>query len=273
MKKFNLIMRLILVVAAISIYFISSCFAYEVKDKRVLYDAYEVSVMTVTDGSEKNNQLYWASSKNLEKNGKDTMFHIYNRDKHPGEWITMFPNNDEVVGITAKKSLVDEMVKSVAYARYHQLEDCTWRISVLPCVYFILRNESNGKISEFDRAFIDDNEAIKYLSDKYSDMVASKGTGYHAEIKPFYMIVVMKYNNYSQFKFYSDFSEGRIPLDMYLKNMVGIDVSADYRHEMYNQTHPWAASEEWRRDYARRQFRQILVDLQMEYNDYYKNVY
>lgn len=273
MKKFNLIMRLIIVVAAISIYFISSCFAYEVKDKRVLYDAYEVSVMTVTDGSEKNNQLYWASSKNLEKNGKDTMFHIYNRDKHPGEWITMFPNNDEVVGITAKKSLVDEMVKSVAYARYHQLEDCTWRISVLPCVYFILRNESNGKISEFDRAFIDDNEAIKYLSDKYSDMVASKGTGYHAEIKPFYMIVVMKYNNYSQFKFYSDFSEGRIPLDMYLKNMVGIDVSADYRHEMYNQTHPWAASEEWRRDYARRQFRQILVDLQMEYNDYYKNVY
>ena len=99
-------------------------------------------------------------------------------------------------------------------------------------------------------------------------MVVSKGQGYHVELKPYYTVVIMKYNNYSKIKFASDFAEGRIPLDMYLKDMVGIDVSAEYRHEMYNQTHPWAASEEWRRDYARRQWDNIFVELQKEYNEY-----
>ena len=268
MRKINIIMRTTIMALALAVYFVSSCFAYEIKDHRVLYDAYEVSVMTVTDGSEKQNQLYWCSSTDLYRDGKDALFHIYDRDNRPGEWITMFPYNDEVVGITAKKSLVDEMVKSVAYARYHQLEDCTWRISVMPCVYFILRNESNGKISDFDRAYITDSESIEYLSDKYSDYAASKGDGYHIELKPYYTVVIMKYNNYSKIKFSSDFAEGRIPLDMYLKDMVGIDVSAEYRHEMYNQTHPWAASEEWRRDYARRQWDNIFVELQKEYNEY-----
>lgn len=273
MKKFNFVLRMTLAVLAISFNLVfSNAEAYEVKDNRVMYDAYEVTVMTLTGGSEKYNQMYWTSSKNLEKDGTDVMFNIYNRDKHPGEWVQMFPFNDEVVGITASKPLVDEMVKSVEYARVHQLEDCTWRISVFPSVYFILRNESNGKISEFDRAFIDDTKAISYLSDQYADMVATKGAGYHVELKPYYMIVVMKYNNYSQFKFVSDFAEGRIPLDMYLENMVGIDVGEDYRKEMYNQTHPWTTSAEWRRDYRKRQFDQILVELQKESN-YYQNIW
>ena len=64
MKKIN-IWRTILVVLAMAFYFVGNAFAYEIKDNRVMYDAYEVSVMTVTDGSEKHNQLYWCAGKDL----------------------------------------------------------------------------------------------------------------------------------------------------------------------------------------------------------------
>ena len=261
-------MRMIFLVISLMVLWLSNCLAYKVENGRVLYDLYDISVMTVTNGSEKYNHFYWCSGTDLAKKGKNAMFQIYNPDQHPGEWIQMFPFNDEVVGITSNKEIVDQMVKSVEYARYHQLEDCTWRIGVIPSVYFILRNESNGKIAEFDRSFITDSKNIKNLSAKYSELVSNKGEGYHVELKPYYFVVVMKYNQYSKIKFASDFAEGRIPVDMYVKDILGIDVTADYHHEMYNQTHPWNASEGWKKDYWKRQMDQVLFELREQYEKY-----
>ena len=65
-------MRMIFLVISLMVLWLSNCLAYKVENGRVLYDLYDISVMTVTNGSEKYNHFYWCSGTDLAKKGKET---------------------------------------------------------------------------------------------------------------------------------------------------------------------------------------------------------
>lgn len=245
--------RIITLTILVSLFLVNVVSAYTLERGRIQYSLPEMTVVTLTQDIDK---VYWCAGEDLEKG----YFEIYDPENNPGEWINTFPYNDATVAITTSQYRMEEMVKSINYARYHQLDESTWRINVYPSVYFILRNTQDGKIYEYDHAFIDDSKAIDILADKYAEL--SLQPGYRIELKPYFVMVVLKFNDYSDLKFWNDYVEGRIPAEMFAQSYLGINMYGDYFEELYNQRHPWATTPEWRHDYRQRMFQQELDRLE-----------
>lgn len=237
----------------------ASSYAYTKKDGRIQYNISEVTMVTVARNSPR--VVYWTPGSKI----KNDSFNLYlPESSHEGEWIQMFPANDPVVCITAHKDLMERMYNTVQDCDRREADDCAWDMQVFPAVYFILRNEADGRIYDYNFCYITDEDQVDELADKYAEYAATK-QGYHIELKPYYVMVISKWSDSSDMKFWKDYAKGKVPTSMFMKQVLGFDVYADYKQEMHNQRNPWSTTREWRRDYRNRV-------MQAKFNELYEMI-